>query len=161
MIADMIRNLRMYIMQRLFFILLVIFSVDSLNKADAASLIMVEQQFCEYCEAWDADIGVIYNKTPEGKKAPLRRIDIHEPLPDDLSFLTGLVFSPTFILVNEGKEVGRILGYAGEAFFWGLLQKLLEKLPADKDTSALETKNIYLARSQSNKRIIGEELVYD
>jgi len=161
MIADMIRNPRMYIMQRLSFILLVIFSVVSLNKADAASLIMVEQQYCEYCKSWNADIGVIYNKTAEGKTAPLRRIDIHEPLPDDLSFLTGLIFTPTFILVNDGKEVGRIQGYASESFFWGLLQKLLEKLPADKKTSAIETKNIYLARSQTDKPIIGKELIYD
>ena len=151
----------MVIMQRLFFILLIIFSVEPLNKADAASLIMVEQKFCEYCEAWNADIGVIYNKTAEGKRAPLRRIDIHDPLPDDLNFITGLIFTPTFVLVNDGKEVGRILGYASESFFWGLLQKLLEKLPADKKTSTLETKNIFLARRQIDNRIIGEKLVYD
>lgn len=160
-IADMIRNPRMFIMQRLFFILIIIFSVETLNKADAASLIMVEQQYCEYCESWNADIGVIYNKTAEGKRVPLRRIDIHEPLPDDLNFLTGLIFTPTFVLVNEGKEVGRIQGYASESFFWGLLQKLLEKLPADKQSNALETKNIFLARSQIDNRLIGKELVYD
>ncbi len=118
------------------------------GKANAASLIMVEQQYCEYCEAWNADIGVIYNKTTEGKRAPLRRIDIFEPLPDDLSFLTGLVFTPTFVLVNDGKEIGRILGYASEDFFWGLLQKLLEKLPDEEKTSTLKTKNIYMARNQ-------------
>ncbi len=151
----------MFIMQRLFFILLVIFSVEPLNKADAASLIMVEQKFCEYCASWNADIGVIYDKTAEGKRAPLRRIDIHEPLPEDLNFLTGLIFTPTFVLINDGKEVGRIQGYASESFFWGLLQKLLEKLPAGKKTSALETKNIYLARSQIDKRLIGEKLIYD
>jgi thioredoxin-related protein len=151
----------MFNMQRLFFILLVLFSVETLNKADAASLIMVEQKFCVYCETWNADIGVIYNKTAEGKRAPLRRIDIHEPLPDDLNYLTGLIFTPTFVLVNDGKEVGRIQGYASESFFWGLLQKLLEKLPADTKTSAFETGNIFLARSQIDKRIIGKELVYD
>ena len=151
----------MVIMQRLFFILLIIFSVEPLNKADAASLIMVEQKLCEYCESWNADIGVIYNKTAEGKRAPLRRIDIHQPLPDDLDFVTGLIFTPTFVLVNDGKEVGRILGYASESFFWGLLQKLLEKLPANKKTSTLETKNIFLTRRQIDNRIIGEKLVYD
>jgi len=142
----------MFKMQQLFFILIIIFSVGSLNKADAASLIMVEQEYCEYCESWNADIGVIYNKTAEGKRAPLRRVDIHEAMPDDLSFLTGLIFTPTFVLVDDGKEVGRILGYASEDFFWGLLQKLLEKLPAEKKTSALETK-IHLARGQNDNRI--------
>ncbi len=38
-------------------------------------------------------------------------------------------YIPTFVLIDEGKEVGRIEGYPGEDFFWGMLGKLLEKLP--------------------------------
>jgi len=119
-------------MQRLFYILLIAISAGFWTSADAAKLIMVEQEYCEYCEAWNADVGGIYNKTEEGKKAPLRRVDINETLPDDLSFITGLVFTPTFVLVEDGKEIGRLVGYAGESFFWGLLAKLIKKLPAEK-----------------------------
>ena len=147
-------------MQRLLIVPLFFISIGLLNKADAASLIMVEQEYCEYCEAWNADIGVIYNKTSEGKRAPLRRIDIFEPLPNDLSFLTGLVFTPTFVLVDDGKEIGRILGYASEDFFWGLLQKLLEKLPAEKKLGMLKTENKYLVRNQK-VRTVRKELAYD
>ena len=35
------------------------------------------------------------------------------------------VFTPTFILVADGREAGRIEGYPGEDFFWGLLAKML------------------------------------
>jgi hypothetical protein len=35
-------------------------------------------------------------------------------------------FTPTFVLVADGREVGRITGYPGEDFFWGLLQRLIE-----------------------------------
>ena len=90
---------------------------------------MVEQQACEWCEVWDAEVGIVYNKTKEGRIAPLRRIDIHDPMPRDLEFIRGLVFTPTFVLIDKGEEIGRILGYPGEDFFWGLLQKLMEKLP--------------------------------
>ncbi len=96
---------------------------------DAAELIMVEQHACEWCEAWNEEVGGIYHKTAEGKAAPLRRIDIHDPLPVDLNYISGLVFTPTFVLVDKGREIGRIRGYPGEDFFWGLLQKLIEKLP--------------------------------
>ncbi len=119
-------------MQRLFYILLIALSAGLWTSANAAKLIMVEQEYCEYCQAWNADIGVIYSKTEEGKRAPLRRVDISETLPDDLSFITGLVFTPTFVLVEDGKEIGRLVGYAGESFFWGLLQKLIKKLPIEK-----------------------------
>lgn len=90
---------------------------------------MVEQRACEWCEVWDAEVGIVYNKTEEGRAAPLRRVDIHKPMPRDLEFIRGLVFTPTFVLIDQGEEIGRIHGYPGEDFFWGLLQELIEKLP--------------------------------
>ncbi len=149
-------------MQRLILFLLILFCAGFQGAASAASLVMMEQEYCEYCEAWDADVGVIYGKTPEGEKAPLRRIDIHDTLPDDLKFITGVVFTPTFVLVEDGKEIGRIRGYPGEDFFWGLLQKMLEKLPAEKKLSALHIKNTQTARDLKIDRVVKkEEQVHD
>lgn len=103
------------------------------RQAQAAELIMVEQLGCEWCKVWDEEIGASYHLTAEGKIAPLRRINIHDDLPDDLEFVRGLVFTPTFVLVHDGREIGRILGYPGEDFFWGLLQQLIVKLPEKTD----------------------------
>ena len=41
------------------------------------------------------------------------------------------VFTPTFILLQNGVEVDRIEGYASEDFFWGLLGQALEKAGAE------------------------------
>lgn len=98
------------------------------GRLEAAQLIMVEQDACEWCEVWNEEVGVVYHKTTEGKAAPLRRVDIHDKMPEDLQFITGLVYTPTFVLVDKGKEIGRIRGYPGEDFFWGLLQQLIGKL---------------------------------
>lgn len=95
------------------------------QSVSAAELIMVEEVGCAWCAEWNTDIAPIYPKTAEGKFAPLRRIDIHDPKPADLTFKTRPVFTPTFILVQEGREVGRIEGYPGEDFFWGLLERML------------------------------------
>ncbi len=108
-------------------ILLAAFLFSAAVPARAAELVMVEQHACEWCETWNEEVGGIYGKTPEGKTAPLRRINIHDPLPADLAYLSGLVFTPTFVLVDKGREIGRIQGYPGEDFFWGLLQQLLGK----------------------------------
>ena len=123
-------------MQRLFIISFCTALVLLPFNVLASTLVMVEQKGCEYCAVWNRDVGVIYDKTPEGIKAPLRRVDIHKPLPADLDFLTGLVFTPTFVLIDGNKEIGRIRGYPGEDFFWGMLQKMIEKLPDVKQTSA-------------------------
>ncbi len=89
-----------------------------------AILIMVEQTNCEWCAAWNQEIAPTYPKTWEGRSARLRRIDLHDP-PDDLSGLNLGRYTPTFILMVDGKESGRIRGYPGEDFFWGLLDDLL------------------------------------
>ena len=100
------------------------------GSAQAAELVMFEAQGCSWCEVWDAEIGAVYHKTEEGRAAPLRRVDIDEPRPPGLESLQGVVYTPTFVLLDAGHEVGRILGYPGEGHFWSLLGELIERLPA-------------------------------
>lgn len=96
----------------------------------AAELVMFESAACPWCAAWHAEIGPIYPKTAEGKAAPLRTVDIDDPRPPDLERITGIRFTPTFVLLDDDNgEVGRINGYPGEAFFWGMLGALINKLP--------------------------------
>lgn len=87
-------------------------------------LFMAEEVGCMWCAKWNAEIAEIYPKTPEGTAAPLRRYDLHSERPD-VDFVRKVHFTPTFILVHQGAEVGRIEGYPGEDFFWGLLNRLM------------------------------------
>lgn len=102
----------------------------------AAELIMMEQQACHWCERWHAEIGPIYPKTDEGKRAPLRSVDIHQPLPDELNGIRMERFTPSFVLVEDGVELGRIRGYPGDELFWWMLSDLIKKLPASLPESA-------------------------
>ncbi len=97
-------------------------------SAGAAELVMFEAAGCSWCEAWDRDVGTVYPKTDEARLAPLRRVDIDAPRPPDLAGIRGVVYTPTFVLIDDGMEVGRILGYPGEAHFWGLLGVELGRL---------------------------------
>ncbi len=106
----------------LFFVL-----AGPMPKANSLELIMFESDSCEWCEIWNNEIGPIYSKTTEGKQAPLRRVDVFEKAPKDIKHINQGRFTPTFVLVDEGKEIGRIRGYPGEDFFWGMLGELLEK----------------------------------
>ena len=106
------------------------------SHAAAAQLIMVEETYCEWCERWNEEIGVIYHKTPEGKLAPLRRVELSDGMPEEIAFKSRTNFTPTFILVEDGEEVGRIEGYPGEHFFWPMLGQLLKKLPDAADTDS-------------------------
>ena len=100
-------------------------------NAIGAELVMFEQAGCVWCAAFDREIAPIYPKTAEGQRAPLRRVNIDYPLPAELSFIAVERLAPLFVLVDKGREVGRIRGYPGEDHFWGLLGALIKKLDTD------------------------------
>lgn len=101
---------------------------SSTTNARAAELVMFEQAGCAWCEAFDREIAPIYDKTDEGARAPLRRIDIARALPADLAFIEPARLTPLFVLVENGREIGRIRGYPGEDHFWGLFGALIKTL---------------------------------
>jgi thioredoxin-related protein len=100
------------------------------NVARAAELVMFETAGCPWCEAWDREVGVVYGKTEAGRRAPLRRVALDGPRPADLGQIDDIVYTPTFVLLDEGREIGRILGYPGDNHFWGLLGMILDNLSA-------------------------------
>mgnify|MGYP000678183139 CR=1 FL=1 len=95
----------------------------------AAELIMMEQPGCVWCKRWNEEVGEAYPKTEEGRLAPLRRVDITEPWPEDLAGIERERLTPSFVLVEDGVEIARLRGYPGAHFFWPLLGEMLEKLP--------------------------------
>ena len=88
-------------------------------------LVMVEQPGCVYCAMWDEAIAPIYPRTPEGRHAPLLRAELGAGAPEGITYARKVTFTPTFILVEQGREQARIEGYPGEDFFWSLLEDML------------------------------------
>jgi hypothetical protein len=108
--------------------LLVVAALMAPVPASAAELVMFEARGCEWCRTWHTVVGPIYPHTEEGRIAPLRRVDKDGPRPDDLRTIDGIAFTPTFVVVEDGREIGRITGYPGEDFFWGLLGQIVAKV---------------------------------
>ena len=99
------------------------------SPSQAAELVMLERPGCPWCERWDREIGPAYGKTEAGRTAPLRRVDITQPWPRDLEQIRIERFTPTFIVIEDGREIGRLRGYPGDAFFWPLIEEILAQLP--------------------------------
>lgn len=119
-------------------LLILVVAFASGRGLKAAELVMFESDSCEWCEKWHQEIGPVYGKTDEARVAPLRRVDIDDQIPEDLRDIKGIHYTPTFVLMDDGQEVGRILGYPGEDFFWGLLSEELAKLKPEASESAAE-----------------------
>ncbi len=120
-------------MQKALFGVLVLASLAvlaAMPRVRAAELVIMDQPGCPWCARFDAEIAPAYPKTPEGRIAPLRRVDITRAWPADLSAIAPSHFTPTFVLIDKGTEVARMRGYPGDQFFWYLLDEMLKKLPA-------------------------------
>ncbi|MFT6302712.1 MAG: thioredoxin-related protein [Granulosicoccus sp.] len=98
------------------------------TAAQSAELLMVEEPGCVYCARFNREIGPAYPKTEEGKLAPLRRLQIADPWPEELEGVRKASVTPTFILVDNGMEIDRLVGYPGDEHFWFLLSQMLGNL---------------------------------
>jgi hypothetical protein len=99
------------------------------GSAQAAELVMFEDPACVWCRRWHAEVGPGYPRTPQGQFAPLRRIHIRDQTLAGVALERPVTVTPTFVLAEDGREVGRIVGYPGNAFFWELLGELLRRVP--------------------------------
>lgn len=99
------------------------------GPAQALELLMYRRAGCSWCAAWDRDIGPIYGKTEIGRRTPLRMIDLDRPGGHHVTLISPIRYTPTFVLVEQNREISRIEGYPGENSFWGLLEKIIRQLP--------------------------------
>ena len=119
---------RVYVTRKLAFAV-VLFAgalVALCTNAHAAELVMFERPGCPWCKRWHTEIGSAYPLTTEGKAAPLRRHHIRDQTLAGISLSRPVIVTPTFVLAEGGREVGRIVGYPGEDFFYGMLDGLLK-----------------------------------
>jgi hypothetical protein len=102
--------------------------VGSGRPVAAAELVMFVDTGCPWCLRWDREVGEAYERSEEGRRAPLRRLHISTARRSGLTLASAVTVTPTFVLVDGGLEVGRITGYPGADFFWGMLGELLARL---------------------------------
>ena len=110
-------------------------------------LIMVEQDGCRYCIEWDREIAPKYPKSAEGRFAPLQRAKRGDAA---LKNFNPVIYTPTFLVVRNGEELGRVTGYAGKMFFYEELDEQLAKAGFQPDWSIPELDK---TRAPTNSRL--------
>ena len=93
--------------------------------AFAAELVMYTRDNCPFCRRFEREVAPVYAATPEGRAAPLRRIELPEGGVRGGGLNEPVIATPTFVLVDDGRERGRITGYLNDDMFWGLLGRLV------------------------------------
>ena len=110
--------------------------------SEAAQLVMTDHRACPYCALFNREVGKGYSQTEAGRLAPLRRVSRLKKWPTDLAAITPAYHTPVFILVEDGREIGRFAGYVGEETFWRQLNPLLAKLQEPTSDAPSDTQGI-------------------
>ena len=123
--GNKISDLRLTASTIIGFLMLVFAPVALADVAPTTRLIMVTSPHCPWCEAFEEEVGSIYDKTPESQVFPMLRVDVDDQFPARFDDLNPAFFTPTFIFVRDGEEMGRIEGYPGMELFWWRLSEFL------------------------------------
>ncbi|MFA5940334.1 MAG: thioredoxin family protein [Sinimarinibacterium sp.] len=90
---------------------------------------MFSSPSCGTCQQFEREVGDRYARTNDGKRIPLHRIGLHTPRPPQLAIIAEVRGTPTFVLLDADKEIGRITGYSGDELFWMRFAALVADLP--------------------------------
>ncbi len=86
-------------------------------------LVMVTSDHCPFCQAWERDVGVLYDKSPYAPSLPLTRVDIGSAMPEGVALQSPVLGTPTFLIIQNGQEIDRQRGYDDQEMFWWWLSE--------------------------------------
>ena len=86
-------------------------------------LVMVTSDYCPFCQAWERDVGVVYDKSPYAPSLPLTRVEMGSAMPEGVSLRAPVVGTPTFLIIQDGREIDRQRGYDDAEMFWWWLSE--------------------------------------
>lgn len=116
---------------------MVLITLPGYGHAQDLRLLMIEQAGCYYCRVFNRDMAPIYEKSEEGKAAPLVHAQLRDPVPEGITLASTPFVTPTFILIGpDGHEIERLTGFPGEDFFWSYIGDMITTASAGLSTSS-------------------------
>ncbi len=89
--------------------------------ARAMDLVMFKSPSCGTCKLFKREVLPIYAASPAGQVFPLWVVEMGGKMSFRLN--QPVTFTPTFVWMDNGVEVGRFSGYYGKAQFFNIVNK--------------------------------------
>ncbi|MGJ8686057.1 MAG: hypothetical protein ACSHWQ_01160 [Spongiibacteraceae bacterium] len=123
---------------KLSILLILLISSLSLGSAQAAELLYFKLHNCPACQAFERQAGTLYQRTYAANIAPIRDLYMDDDDHEQRITLLGIsppAIAPTFVLMHQNRELGRIVGYDQPSVFWSSLAELLRPLISQQSNS--------------------------
>ena len=92
-------------------------------------LIVIEARGCPMCQLFRDEIAPAYRATARAKRTPLRFVDVSFTDPATLNLVAPIEIIPTVVLMRDGAEIDRLVGYTGPEIFMTAVGKMLGDTP--------------------------------
>jgi thioredoxin-related protein len=97
----------------------------SAARGRSVELLVFEHRDCVYCRVFRSDTLPRYRESENASKAPIRFVSIEHTDTTNLKLSGAIQMVPTFVLMQDGREVGRIAGYWAPDNFFKMLSNLM------------------------------------
>jgi thioredoxin-related protein len=91
-------------------------------------VLVFEHVDCVYCRVFRRDVLPMYHQAVRVNAAPLRFVDIEKDDATSLGLNSHIDTLPTAVVMRNGREVDRIVGYWGPSGFFQLLSHILARM---------------------------------
>lgn len=96
-------------------------------RGATVELVVFEHTNCTYCQVFRSDVAPRYAVGTQAERAPLRYINIEQAGTDGMGLNGSIHMVPTFVLMKDGREVDRIVGYWSPDNFFKMVAYMLMK----------------------------------
>lgn len=96
-----------------------------LPPAGNLQLVVMEAPGCIYCTIFRRDVLPAYEVSERGKEMPVRFLDVNDVEQSGIGLDAPIDILPTFVVIKDNHEVGRIPGYMGPENFFHSINYLL------------------------------------
>lgn len=93
--------------------------------AEDAQLVVMEADGCIYCRIFRRDILPTYEVSERRKTMAVRFLDINDLDASGIALDSPISILPTFVVIRNNREVGRIAGYVGPEDFFRAINYLM------------------------------------
>ncbi len=97
----------------------------STTLASVYELVVFEADGCVYCENFRSDVLPLYRESTLGREIPIRFVNVSRSDETRMGLTYAITIAPTVVLMSQGREVDRIIGYTGPFNFLKLVNFML------------------------------------
>jgi thioredoxin-related protein len=88
-------------------------------------LIVFEADGCIYCQDFRTRIQPLYTASALGREAPLRYVNVSHSDETKMGLSGSITVAPTIVLMHNGRELDRIVGYMGPGDFMKVVAHMM------------------------------------